>query len=71
MSVDNWNRANYRQVIDLLKDDKLVWSPDFDSVRKALADVFDEHSIEDNFTFQTLNYLAEKLLEEENNLEAH
>lgn len=71
MSVDNWNRANYRQVIELLKDDKLVWSPDFDAVRKALADVFDEHSIEDNFTFQTLNYLAEKLLEEENNLEAH
>jgi hypothetical protein len=71
VSVDNWNRANYRQVIELLKDDKLVWSPDFDAVRKALADVFDEHSIEDNFTFQTLNYLAEKLLEEENNLEAH
>ena len=71
MSVDNWNRANYRQAIDLLMDDKLVWSHDFDSVRKALANVFEEHAIEDNFTFQTLNYLAEKLLEEENNLEAH
>jgi hypothetical protein len=66
--VSNWNRANYRQVIDLLKDDKLVWSGDFDNIRKALADVFDEHLIESNFSFATLNYLAEKLLEEENDL---
>lgn len=66
--MSNWQRANYRQVIDLLKDDKLVWSPDFDAIRKALADVFDEHLIESNFTFATLNYLAEKLLEDENDL---
>jgi hypothetical protein len=66
--VSNWNRANYRQAIELLKDDKLVWSPDFDSIRKALADVFDEHLIESDFSFATLNYLAEKLLEEENDL---
>ena len=66
--MSNWNRANYRQAIELLKDDKLVWSPDFDSIRKALADVFDEHLIEINFSFATLNYLAEKLLEEENDL---
>jgi hypothetical protein len=66
--MSNWNRANYRQVIELLKDDKLVWSPDFDAIRKALADVFDEHLIESNFSFATLNYLAEKLLEEENDL---
>jgi hypothetical protein len=66
--VSNWNRANYRQAIELLKDDKLVWSPDFDAIRKALADVFDEHLIESNFSFATLNYLAEKLLEEENDL---
>jgi hypothetical protein len=66
--VSNWNRANYRQVIELLKDDKLVWSGDFDNIRKALADVFDEHLIESNFSFATLNYLAEKLLEEENDL---
>jgi hypothetical protein len=37
-------------------------------IRKCLADVFDEHLIEDNFTFGTLNYLAEKLLEDENDL---
>ena len=66
--MSNWNRANYRQVIELLKDDKLVWSGDFDNIRKALADVFDEHLIESNFSFATLNYLAEKLLEEENDL---
>jgi hypothetical protein len=66
--VSNWNRANYRQVIDLLKDDKLVWSPDFDAIRVLLADVFDEHLIDGNFSFGTLNYLAEKLLEEENDL---
>ena len=66
--MSNWNRANYRQVIDLLKDDKLVWSGDFDNIRKALADVFDEHLIESDFSFATLNYLAEKLLEEENDL---
>lgn len=68
MSVQNWHRTNYRQVIDLLKDDKLVWSSDFDSIRVLLADVFDEHLIESNFSFSTLNYLAEKLLEEENDL---
>ena len=68
MSVENWQKANYRQAIELLKDDKLVWSPDFDAIRKALADVFDEHLIESNFSFATLNYLAEKLLEEENDL---
>jgi len=66
--MSNWQRANYRQVIDLLKDDKLVWSPDFDAIRKQLADVFDEHLIEGNFSFSTLNYLAEKLLEDENDL---
>jgi len=71
MSVQNWHKANYRQAIELLKDEKLIWSPDFDSIRKLLADVFDEHAIEDNFSFETLNYLAEKLLEEENNLEAY
>ena len=66
--MSSWNRSNYSQVIGLLKDEKLVWSPDFDSIRKLLADVFEEHLIEDNFGFSTLNYLAEKLLEEENDL---
>ncbi len=66
--MSNWNRTNYRQVIDLLKDDKLVWSPDFDAIRVLLADVFDEHLIDGNFSFGTLNYLAEKLLDEENDL---
>ena len=66
-----WNRSNYQQAIALLKDDKLIWSPDMDGIRKLLADVFDEHLIESNFSFATLNYLAEKLLEEENNLEAY
>jgi hypothetical protein len=66
--MSNWHRANYRQAIELLTDDKLVWSPDFEQIRKLLADVFDEHAIESNFSFTTLNYLAEKLLEEENDL---
>lgn len=66
--MSGWQRANYQMVIDLLKDDKLVWSGDFDNIRKALADVFDEHLIESNFSFATLNYLAEKLLEEENDI---
>lgn len=66
--MSNWNRANYAQAIALLKDDKLVWSPDFDSVRLLLADVIDEHLIESDFSFSTLNYLVEKLLEEENDL---
>ena len=66
--MSGWQRANYQMVIDLLKDENLVWSPDFDMIRKHLADVFDEHLIESNFSFGTLNYLAEKLLEEENDL---
>jgi hypothetical protein len=66
--MSNWNRANYAQAIALLKDDKLVWSPDFDAIRVLLADVFDEHLIDGNFSFGTLNYLAEKLLEDENDL---
>ena len=66
--MTNWNRTNYAQAIELLKDDKLVWSGDMEYIRKLLADVFDEHLIESNFSFTTLNYLAEKLLEEENDL---
>lgn len=66
--MSNWNRANYAQAIALLKDDQLVWSADMDAIRKRLADVFDEHLSEDNFSFSTLNYLAEKLIEEENDL---
>ena len=66
--MSNWHRTNYRQAIELLKDEKLIWSPDFDNIRKALADVFDEHLIDDDFSSSTLNYLAEKLLEEENDL---
>lgn len=67
-SVQRWNRSNYQQAIELLKDDKLIWSGDFDNVRKLIADVFTEHLLEDNFEFTTLNYLAEKLIEEENDL---
>ena len=66
--IVNWHRTNYAQAIELLKDDKLVWSGDMEHIRKLLADVFDEHLIESNFSFTTLNYLAEKLLEEENDL---
>lgn len=66
--MSNWNRANYAQAITLLKDDQLIWSADMDAIRKLLADVFDEHLIESNFSFSTLNYLAEKLIEEENDL---
>lgn len=66
--MSNWNRANYAQAIALLKDDQLVWSEDMEAIRKPLADVFDEHLIESNFSFATLNYLAEKLIEEENDL---
>ena len=66
--MSNRNRTNYRQAIALLKDDQLVWSADMDAIRKLLADVFDEHLIESNFSFSTLNYLAEKLIEEENDL---
>lgn len=66
--MSNWNRANYAQAIALLKDDKLVWSSDFDSVRLLIADVLDEHLIDSDFSYGTLNYLAEKLLEEENDL---
>lgn len=66
--MGNWVRANYRQAIELLRDDKLVWSPDMDTIRKELADVFEEHLIEGDFSFGTLNYLAETLLKEENDL---
>lgn len=66
--MSNWLRTNYRQAVDLLKDEKLVWSPDFDNIRLALADVFEDHLLDDNYECQTLNYLAEKLLAEENDL---
>lgn len=66
--MNNWHKSDYAQAIALLRDDKLVWSADMDAIRKALADVFEEHSSEDDFTFGTLNYLAEKLIEEENDL---
>lgn len=66
--MNNRHRTNYAQAIALLKDDKLVWSPDMDAIRKLLADVFDEHAIEGDYSFHTLNYLAEKLIEDENDL---
>jgi hypothetical protein len=39
-----------------------------DTIRKELADVFEEHLIDGDFSYGTLNYLAETLLKEENNL---
>ena len=61
-----WNRANYAQAISLLLDDNLVWSDDFDKIRRILADVFDEQMLMNDFECTNLNYLAEKLIEEEN-----
>jgi ribonucleotide reductase alpha subunit len=67
-SEKNWKRANYTQAIALLKDEKLVWSNDMEAIRHLLADVFEEAKDLDKFDIMTLNYLAEKLIEEENDL---
>lgn len=66
--TENWHKANYAQAIALLKDDKLIWSGDMESIRNLLADVFSEHASDDDFSYTTLNYLAERLLEDENDL---
>jgi hypothetical protein len=39
-----------------------------DSIRKLLADVFDEAKAEGKFDLTTLNYLAEQLIADENDL---
>jgi hypothetical protein len=68
--LDKWNIGNFAQVQLLLRDKNLDWSTDFDSIRLMLADVFDEHALRSEYSFGTLNYLAEKLLEDENYLTA-
>ena len=66
--MSKFHRVNYRQAIDLLRDDKLVWSSDMDSIRKIMADALEEQMDCIGFENTNLNYLAEKLIEEENDL---
>lgn len=66
--MSKFHRTNYRQAIDLLRDDKLVWSSDMDSIRKIIADALQEQMDIIGFENTNLNYLAEKLIEEENDL---
>jgi hypothetical protein len=61
-------RSNAQFAVELLKDDQLVWSHDFEQIRPLLKDVFEEYIYLGKFDIMTLNYLAEKLIEEENNL---
>lgn len=67
-TLENWYRVNYTQAIALLRDDHLDWSDDMESIRKPLADVFDEAKAEGNFELTTLNYLAEVIIADENDL---
>jgi hypothetical protein len=67
---DKWNIENFAQVQLLLRDKNLDWSADFDSIRLLLADVIDEHALRSEYSYGTLNYLVEKLLEDENDLTA-
>ena len=55
-------RADFVKAIDLLDDDNLEWSSDFDSIRKALCDVFDEACLIGLDDLGTLNYLAEVII---------
>lgn len=64
-------QADFRQAIDLLRDDKLIWSEDMDAIRKELADVLDEAIITETDGLGTLNYLAEVLIRDENDLTAY
>ena len=67
---DKWNIGNFAQVQLLLRDKNLDWSTDFDAIRLLLADVIDEHALRSEYSYGTLNYLVEKLLEDENDLTA-
>jgi hypothetical protein len=64
-------QADFRQAIDLLRDDKLIWSEDMDAIRKELADVLDEAIITETDGLGTLNHLAEVLIRDENDLTAY
>lgn len=66
--MSKFHRTNYRQAIDLLRDDKLVWSNDMESIRHIVADALQEQMECIGFENTNLNYLAEKLIEEENDL---
>ena len=68
--MNKWNVGNFAQVQLLLRDKNLDWSADFDSIRLMLADVFDEHALRSDYAYGSLNFLAEKLLEDENDLTA-
>ena len=66
--MSNFHKVNYRQAIDLLKDDKLIWSPDMESIRHILADALQEQMDCIGVENTNLNYLCEKLIEEENDI---
>jgi hypothetical protein len=68
--MNKWNIGNFAQVQLLLRDKNLDWSADFDTIRLLLADVIDEHALRSEYSYGTLNYLVEKLLEDENDLTA-
>ena len=67
---NKFNIGNYAEVQLLLRDKNLDWDTDFEPIRLALADVFDEHALRSDYSYGTLNYLAEKLVEDENDLTA-
>ena len=67
-SVKEWHRANYTQAIELLKDEKLVWSEDMNAIRQTLADALEEARDLSMYENESLNYLAVKLIAEENDL---
>ena len=66
--MTNFHKVNYRQAIDLLRDDKLIWSADMESIRQILADALQEQMDFIGFENTNLNHLCEKLIEEENDI---
>lgn len=66
--MSNFHRVNYVQAIALLKDNDLVWSSDLDDIRTILADALQEQMDHIGFENTNLNYLAEKLIADENDL---
>ena len=58
--------ADYKQAAGLLNDD-LVWSSDFEAIRKDLSQLISQHASANNYPLQLTN-IVQTLIADENDL---
>lgn len=60
--------ADFRQAAALLRDKNLVWSADLDSIREDLADYLEQAVTLGYDTNESLQYIVQNLIADENDL---